>query len=222
MIKRELSNDPAMVGENWERFLPTFKKGNVKKKKAKPIKDKPFSPFPPEQTQRKVDMQLTSGEYFMKEDTRKAKSQAKRKASQEKTSTERQRQREQAFVPPAAAGSSSASRAKSEAGASSSVDTASIVARLKSKDTVRAHRRRRARPDPLSLRARCTPPPSALRRSTVPRPLHSDRHAPRASTPSSERAAWACAAQGAKKSAATSESFVHSKRKRKKAKTSES
>ena len=35
MIKRELAKDPAMAGENWERFLPKFKKKNVKRKKAR-------------------------------------------------------------------------------------------------------------------------------------------------------------------------------------------
>lgn len=40
MIKRELAKDPKMANENWERFLPKFKKKNVKRKKPTDIKKK--------------------------------------------------------------------------------------------------------------------------------------------------------------------------------------
>ena len=55
MIKRELAKDPALKEENWERFLPKFKKKNVKRKK--PViqkKKKDYTPFPPLQQPRKV------------------------------------------------------------------------------------------------------------------------------------------------------------------------
>lgn len=48
MIKRELTKDPKMANENWDRFLPKFKKKNVKRKKPKEIKkkvDKLFQPL---------------------------------------------------------------------------------------------------------------------------------------------------------------------------------
>lgn len=54
MIKRELAKDPALANENWERFLPKFKKKNIKKKKSKKEEKKIYTPFPPEQTPSKV------------------------------------------------------------------------------------------------------------------------------------------------------------------------
>ena len=80
MIKEELSKDPDMKEENWDRFLPQFKSRALKrnkekdkerklKKKAKKEKEKKeYNPFPPEQTPRKVDLEMESGEYWEKKD----------------------------------------------------------------------------------------------------------------------------------------------------------
>ena len=72
MIKKELEKDENMKLEDWNRFLPQFKKSNVKKKKSKKNKEKKeYTPFPPEQTPRKEDLMMFSGEYFLKKDEEK-------------------------------------------------------------------------------------------------------------------------------------------------------
>jgi ribosomal RNA assembly protein len=44
-----LSKNPELANENWDRFLPHFKKQNVKRKEQKQKKSKKkYSPFPPE------------------------------------------------------------------------------------------------------------------------------------------------------------------------------
>lgn len=67
MIKEELSKDPEMKDQNWDRFLPQFKKRCVKRKKVKKV-EKEYNPFPPEQLPRKVDLEMESGEYWEKKD----------------------------------------------------------------------------------------------------------------------------------------------------------
>jgi ribosomal RNA assembly protein len=121
MIMRELEKDPKLQNESWERFLPTFKKKNVKRRKphqlveeskkaadsaaatgAKPAakKKKTYTPFPPAQQPSKIDLQLESGEYFLSERQRKAKKLAeKQQASLEKTN-EKRMAREREFIHP--------------------------------------------------------------------------------------------------------------------------
>ncbi|XP_031566418.1 KRR1 small subunit processome component homolog [Actinia tenebrosa] len=99
MIKRELSKDPNLKNESWDRFLPKFKSKSVKKKK-KPTKKKSYTPFPPQQTESKIDKQLASGEYFLKEKERRLKAQEERKSKQAEADVKRKAAREKAFVPP--------------------------------------------------------------------------------------------------------------------------
>lgn len=67
MIKKELMKDPSLANESWDRFLPKFKKTNVKRRKFKP---KERAVFPPPPTESKIDKELTSGEYFLKQQKR--------------------------------------------------------------------------------------------------------------------------------------------------------
>ena len=73
MIKRDLMKDPALKNENWDRFLPKFEK-KVLSKRKKPLKKKdkkPYTPFPPQMPDSKIDKELESGEYFLKEKERR-------------------------------------------------------------------------------------------------------------------------------------------------------
>ncbi|KAH9921477.1 uncharacterized protein BXZ73DRAFT_91761 [Epithele typhae] len=127
MIKRELAKDPQLATESWDRFLPKFRKRHIKtsektarkneklqeknearqaaglplrqeaqKEKAKKV----YTPFPPPQQPRKVDLQLESGEYFLKAHEKEAREAKKRKEKQEEVTAERRAKRAEAFVAP--------------------------------------------------------------------------------------------------------------------------
>eukprot|EP00252_Welwitschia_mirabilis_P008736 TRINITY_DN2085_c0_g1_i1.p1 TRINITY_DN2085_c0_g1~~TRINITY_DN2085_c0_g1_i1.p1 ORF type:complete len:398 (-),score=105.98 TRINITY_DN2085_c0_g1_i1:403-1596(-) len=100
MIKRELAKDPELAKENWDRFLPKFKKRNVKQRKPKKKEKKPYTPFPPPQQPSKIDLQLESGEYFLSEQKKAAKKWQEKREKQAEKTMENKRKREAAFVPP--------------------------------------------------------------------------------------------------------------------------
>ncbi|KAL1701087.1 hypothetical protein EV121DRAFT_212860 [Schizophyllum commune] len=128
MIRRELAKDPKLANESWDRFLPAFRKRHLKTSEKTAKKNeraaakgearaaagldpekvekeksskKVYTPFPPPQQPRKVDLQLESGEYFLKPKEREAKEAQKRKEKQAEVSAQRQAEREAAYVAPA-------------------------------------------------------------------------------------------------------------------------
>ncbi|VVB13713.1 unnamed protein product [Arabis nemorensis] len=100
MMKKELEKDPALATESWDRFLPKFKKKNVKQKKPKSKEKKPYTPFPPPQPPSKVDLQLESGEYFLSDKKKSEKMWQEKQEKQTEKSTENKRKRDASFVPP--------------------------------------------------------------------------------------------------------------------------
>ncbi|XP_068660262.1 KRR1 small subunit processome component [Aristolochia californica] len=100
LTKRDLAKNPALQNENWDRFLPKFKKKNVKQKKVKSKEKKPYTPFPPPQQPSKVDIQLESGEYFLSDKTKSAKKWQEKQEKQAEKTAENKRKREAAFIPP--------------------------------------------------------------------------------------------------------------------------
>ncbi|XP_075788186.1 KRR1 small subunit processome component homolog isoform X3 [Pelodiscus sinensis] len=102
MIKRELSKDPELRTQSWERFLPQFKRKNLNKRKEPKKKNvkKEYTPFPPPQPESQVDKELASGEYFLKESQKKRKRVEEIKAKQAAAISRRQEERKKAFIPP--------------------------------------------------------------------------------------------------------------------------
>jgi len=126
MIRRELAKDPKLATESWDRFLPQFRKRHLKTsektakknekveakiearraagldgedKDEKPAK-KVYTPFPPAQLPRKIDLQLESGEYFLKAHEKEARETERRKQKQAETTAKRRAERAEAFVAP--------------------------------------------------------------------------------------------------------------------------
>ncbi|KAG8077718.1 hypothetical protein GUJ93_ZPchr0007g4150 [Zizania palustris] len=100
LIKRELAKNPALAHESWDRFLPKFKKKNVKQKKPTTKEKKPYTPFPPPQQPSKIDLELESGEYFMSDKKKSAKKWQEKLEKQSEKAEENKRKREAAFIPP--------------------------------------------------------------------------------------------------------------------------
>ncbi|KAL7465769.1 hypothetical protein ACHAXS_006092 [Conticribra weissflogii] len=180
MIMRELEKDPKLQNESWERFLPTFKKKNVQRKKPHQVleekqkskiaegvvapaakKKKTYTPFPPAQQPSKIDLQLESGEYFLSERERKAKKMAeKAKRSAEKTE-EKRKSREMEFLPPsvlAAAERTSSSEPKPTKKDDYDDDAKADVDRLVSKFAKSGKKRKPSSEDNIDYKKSVTDP----------------------------------------------------------------
>lgn len=104
MIKRELAKDPELANENWDRFLPHFKKRSLNRRR-KPFKvtdksKKVYTPFPPPAEKSKIDLQIESGEYFLTKHAKERAVKEQRDERQREKMAEKQREREKVFVPP--------------------------------------------------------------------------------------------------------------------------
>lgn len=101
MIKKELEKKPELAQEDWSRFLPQFKKRNDAHKKSKNKKEKkPYTPFPPAQAPRKVDLEIESGEYFLSQREKKAKEMHEKKVKQEEKKKEKQAEKKKDYEAP--------------------------------------------------------------------------------------------------------------------------
>lgn len=104
MIKRELAKDETLKDENWERFLPNFKKKTLSQRR-KPFnvvdKSKKFyTPFPPEREKSKIDLQIESGEYFLAKQAKERAKVRERQEKQKEKRDEKEKERAKAFVAP--------------------------------------------------------------------------------------------------------------------------
>lgn len=116
MIRRELAKDENMKNENWERFLPQFKKVNIKRKKVKKEKKqkKEYTPFPPEPQPRKEDLLVETGEYFLSEKTKEKKEKERIKTKREEKLEKKEKERMKAFEAPDVAQEVEKEKAKEE------------------------------------------------------------------------------------------------------------
>jgi len=134
MIKRELMANDALKNESWDRFLPKFKKKNIKKKKVKIQPKREKALFPPEPTPSKVDLQLASGEYFLKEDERQAKIKKQRQEDAKVASDKKKSARAKEYVAPKEADpgakKSKSKKKKGDGDGDAGVDVEKVKAKL--------------------------------------------------------------------------------------------
>ncbi|XP_019635715.1 PREDICTED: KRR1 small subunit processome component homolog [Branchiostoma belcheri] len=131
MIKRELAKDPVLKNESWDRFLPKFQHKQLSKRKQpfKKREKKAYTPFPPPQPESKVDQELATGEFFMKEKEKKQRKKQQQRVREVEAKKAQQERRNKAFIPP----EEPAHKAHSTAGteANSKVDVEALKKKIK-------------------------------------------------------------------------------------------
>ncbi|KAJ2469119.1 ribosomal RNA assembly protein krr1 [Coemansia sp. RSA 2322] len=143
MIRKELAKDPKLANESWDRFLPRFKKRNVKQKKLAVTKKRKKELFPPAPMPSKIDMQLESGEYFLKPDEKRARDEERKRKNEMEHRIKKQAERDRAFVAPKEKTSSSSKPSKSPG---KDKDERERMEALKSKFKAQAQARESKRP----------------------------------------------------------------------------
>lgn len=99
MIKKELASNPELATEDWSRFLPQFKKRNVKRKNKNKSK-KEYTPFPPEQMPRKEDILMETGEFFLSKKEKEGKEMKEKEDARMEKEREKEEKRAKSYVPP--------------------------------------------------------------------------------------------------------------------------
>lgn len=97
--KNELLKEKQATREQAEQAAQAAGLPLPPKEKEKP-KKKVYTPFPPAQQPRKIDLQLESGEYFLKPREKAAREIAKRKEKQAAVAKQREAERAEAYVAP--------------------------------------------------------------------------------------------------------------------------
>ena len=100
MVKRELMKNPELSNQSWDRFLPKFKKVNVKRKKVARKEKGPYTPFPPAPPESKVDLALASGEYFLAEREKEGIRREAKSQKQKEVRAKRNEKRQKLYEPP--------------------------------------------------------------------------------------------------------------------------
>ncbi|KAJ6229180.1 hiv-1 rev binding protein [Anaeramoeba flamelloides] len=139
MMVRELEKDPMLKSENWERFLPQFRKRRKKRKKNRQEKEekkkKKYTPFPPEPTPRKEDLMIESGEWFLAEKQQKKIQLQKKKEKAAKNSYMRKLEKQKVFEPPVenfeTESKKKSKKSKKKSKKLSSKDTKKIIGNIK-------------------------------------------------------------------------------------------